>query len=275
MRIGFLLLFKPILRLFNERYRIGKNQMIHDFIIIKDGLPVLVKNFSNPSNAFCHGDSLILISGFFTALNSFSDSFEDLGTISELKLSNNDLKLSFLKDSSIPNLIYLATYDENSKGVNVQRILRKVSRTFLTKFNINQILNWSGRRNEFESFEETLDRYYREELEDTDSKFKERVVELFKSVEEKLNEESDLIALKNERKHNLELPSYCTQIPNFATSSKINPKHYLTGNTSHRVFNQIDGAKSIGDISTDLNVNHEQVYNICKNLIKLGFINLS
>jgi len=247
--------------------------MIHDFIIIKDGLPLLVKNFSNPSNTFCHGDSLILISGFFTALNSFSDSFEDLGTISELKLSNNELKLSFLKENAIPNLIYLATYDESSKGVNVQRILRKVSNTFLKKFNINQILNWSGRRDEFNSFDEILKKYHEEELEETDTKFKERVVELFKSVEERLNEEKDLKALKNEREPVKNLPTYCSQVPNYACSQKINPKHYLTGELSQNVFNQIDGFKSIGEISEKLEVKHEQVYNVCKNLIKLGFIN--
>jgi len=83
-----------------------------------------------------------MVSGFFSALNSFSDSFEELGTISELKLSNNDLKLSFLKDSSIPNVIYIATYDEKSKPVNVLRILRKLSRTFIQKFSIDAILNY-------------------------------------------------------------------------------------------------------------------------------------
>ena len=113
--------------------------MIHDFLIIKDGLPLLSRNFTNSINVFSQSDTLILVSGFFTALNSFSDSFEDLGTISELKLSNNDLKLSFLKDNSIPNLIYLATFDESSKSVNVKRVLRKISRTFLQKYNISEI----------------------------------------------------------------------------------------------------------------------------------------
>ena len=53
--------------------------MIHDFLIIKDGLPLLSRNFTNSINVFSQSDTLILVSGFFTALNSFSDSFEDLG----------------------------------------------------------------------------------------------------------------------------------------------------------------------------------------------------
>ena len=127
--------------------------MICDVLIIKDGMPLFVKSIANSINAFTQGDNLIMVSGFFSALNSFSDSFDDLGTISELKLSNNELKLSFLKDSSIPNLIYLATYDDKSKGVNVQRTLRKIARSFLMKYNINQIINWNGKIDAFRSFE--------------------------------------------------------------------------------------------------------------------------
>ncbi|MHA1319306.1 MAG: hypothetical protein ACTSQ1_05750 [Promethearchaeota archaeon] len=248
--------------------------MIHDFLIIKDGLPLLFKNFSIAKNIFSEVDSLLMVSGFFSALNSFADSFEDLGTISELKLSNNDLKLSFLKDSSIPNLIYIATYDEKSKPVNVLRILRKLSRTFLQKFSIDAILNWKGNTNAFKSFEDILQAFVEEELNESDTEFKERVVELFKSVEERLNEESNLQALKSKLDPPPNLPPYCNQIPRFTTLKKINPKYYLTGETSQKVFYQIDGHKSIRQITEKLDLKHVQVYNICKNLVKLGFIGL-
>jgi len=248
--------------------------MIHDFLIIKDGLPLLFKNFSIAKNIFSEVDSLLMVSGFFSALNSFADSFEDLGTISEFKLSNNDLKLSFLKDSSIPNLIYIATYDEKSKPVNVLRILRKLSRTFLQKFSIDAILNWKGNTNAFKSFEDILQAFVEEELNESDTEFKERVVELFKSVEERLNEESNLQALKSKLDPPPNLPPYCNQIPRFTTLKKINPKYYLTGETSQKVFYQIDGHKSIRQITEKLDLKHVQVYNICKNLVKLGFIGL-
>ena len=248
--------------------------MIHDFLIIKDGLPLLFKNFSIAKNIFSEADSLLMVSGFFSALNSFADSFEDLGTISELKLSNNDLKLSFLKDSSIPNLIYIATYDEKSKPVNVLRILRKLSRTFILKFRIDAILNWKGNTNAFKSFENILEAFVEEELNESDTEFKERVVDLFKSVEERLNEESNLKALRSKLDPPPNLPPYCNQIPRFTTLKKINPKYYLTGETSQKVFYQIDGHKSIRQITEKLDLKHVQVYNICKNLVKLGFIGL-
>jgi len=255
--------------------------MIRDIIIIKDGLPLLNRSFFNSpeisksGKLFSHEDNLIMVSGFFTALNSFSDSFEDLGTISELKLSNNELKLSFLKESSIPNLIYLATYDDDSKAVDVQRVLRKISFAFLNKYNINQILNWNGKIDAFKSFEHILNIYVTEEQEEKEEEFKEKVTELFKSVEEKINEETCLLALKTENESIEDLPEYCRQIPKFISSKKINPKYYLTGNTACNVYYEIDGKKSIKLITNKLNLGHEQVYNICKNLIKLGFISLS
>ena len=246
--------------------------MIHDFLIIKDGLPLLFKNFSIAKNIFSETDSLLMVSGFFSALNSFSDSFEDLGTISELKLSNNDLKLSFLKDSSIPNLIYIATYDEKSKPVNVLRILRKLSRTFLKKFSIDAILNWRGNTNAFKSIENILETFVEEEMNESDTGFKERVVELFKNVEERLNEESNLQALRSKLDPPLNLPPYCNQIPRFITLKKINPKYYLSGESSQKIFYQIDGKKSIRQITENLDLKHMQVYNVCKNLVKFGLI---
>jgi hypothetical protein len=254
--------------------------MIRDIIIIKDGLPLLNKHFSErgdstePKKAFTQGDSLIMVSGFFTALNSFSDSFDDLGTISELKLSNNDLKLSFLKDPSIPNLIYLATYDETSKSVNVLRTLRKIAQTFMRKYNINKILNWNGKRDYFNSFGDILAFFVEEERKEREGQFKERVIDLFKAVEDKINEESNFKILKQNISEDPNLPEYCRKVPKFSSSKKINPKYYLTGDTSINVFYRINGRRSIGQITQELELQHEQVYNICKNLVKLGFINL-
>ena len=101
--------------------------MISDVLIIKDGLPLLSVNLTNENNLFSQEDNLIMISGFFTALNSFSDSFENLGSISELKLTNNNLKLSFLREKDNPNLIFLATFNDKEDVIDVQAFLRNIS----------------------------------------------------------------------------------------------------------------------------------------------------
>jgi hypothetical protein len=250
--------------------------MIKDVVIIKDGLPLLSKNFSNTNNAFSRNDNLIMMSGFFSALESFSTNFEGLGDISELKLANNDTKLSFLREPSFPNLIYLATYDENSKSVNVQRFLRKVSNNFLRLYNTEQILNWRGRKDAFEGFKHFLSQYIEEESEEIENNFKEKVIDLFDNVKEKIAESGNINSqiVFNEEISKNKSPEYYSCIPCFKTSKKIEPRYFLSGKTSCNVFNSIDGKKSIDQIAKELNLNQKEVHNICKNLVKLGFINL-
>ena len=246
--------------------------MIHDFIIIRDGLPLLVKNYSDSQKLFSQGDHLLMISGFFSALNSFSDSFEDLGSISELKLSNNDLKLSFLRDKEISNLIYLATFDDTSQISNVQSFLKKISCNFLKKFDVSQISNWNGRIDHFNSFFPIITQCLEEEnrknplqlSSNEPNSFKTDVIEISEDFQTKKQEAGDQT---RESK-----PKYYKCIPILTTKKKINPKNYLTGEISCSIYDQIDNNKTINEISQELKVPQHQVYNLCKNLIKMGFI---
>jgi len=257
--------------------------MINDIVIIKDGIPLLSRNFSNSRQLFSKPDNLIMISGFFSALNSFSDQFDDLGSISELKFDskNNNLKLSFLKDNSIPNMIYLASFDEKSKGINVQRYLRKISNTFLKKYNIEQITKWSGRADTFKSFENIIKQYVDDEEKETEVKFKEKVENLFNTVKEKIDEDTNISELRNspnliiEKNKEKKVPEFYNSIPIFKVSKKLNPKYYLTGGLSQKVYNYIDGKRSIIQIAKELNIIPENVHNVCKNLVKLGFISMA
>ena len=249
--------------------------MICDVLIIKDGLPLLSKSFTNSynvTNMFSEIDDLIMVSGFFSALNSFSDSFEDLGTISELKLSNNNLKLSFLKDPNIPDLIFLATYDKNSELKSVQKFLTKISNLFLKMYSYNQILNWNGKLDYFKDFNSVIEEYNEKEEKVKQVSYDNNVVSWLKSFEENIDVpvklESDLEGIKAK-------PDYYEFIPIFTSTKKINPKHYLTGEVSCRIYDNIDGKKTINQITKELNVEHNKVYNICKNLVKMGFISFT
>jgi hypothetical protein len=248
--------------------------MICDVIIIKDGLPLFSKNFSNSNinHLLSQEDNLIMISGFFSALNSFSDSFEDLGTISELKLSNNKLKLSFLKDSEIPDLIYLATYDDKSELIKVQEFLRKISEWFLKEFSIDQIDQWNGKLNYFNRFENVVKRFLDEEDRKNQDQNDNKIFEFINSF---VDDGIRPLELKTEIEDVKENPEFYGYVPNFTTSKKINPKYYLTGDSSCKVYEQINGDKSINQIANYLKLNQNQVYNVCKNLIKLGFISFN
>ncbi|MFX1276072.1 MAG: hypothetical protein ACFFBP_01655 [Promethearchaeota archaeon] len=259
--------------------------MIRDIIIIKDGLPLYSTHFKNTDNTisqvFTQKNDIIMMTGFLSALNSFSEEFNNFGPIKELRLLNNDLKLSFVKDNTIPNLIYLATYDDSSKGVNVQRTLRKISRDFVDIYGVDQIENWSGKTDYFNGMNDVVDRYVNEEMRENERGFKEKVVDLFKNVEEKLNEnlkdnKNEIkISSKEENIENQKYLDYYAFVPFFKTSRKINPRFYITGEMSHKIFRQINGEKSIDQIARELELKQEQVYNVCKNLVKIGFISLN
>ncbi|MFX0035147.1 MAG: hypothetical protein ACFE9I_05855 [Candidatus Hermodarchaeota archaeon] len=247
--------------------------MICDVIIIKDGLPLFSMNSSNSNikDLLSQEDNLIMISGFFSALNSFSDSFEDLGTISELKLSNNNLKLSFLKDSDIPDLIYLATYNNNSELKSVQDFLKNISNVFSKEFTVNQITNWNGKLDYFKSFEKKINQFFEEEKKKSETQDSNKIFEFFNSF---VQEDSETSQSKVQKDSNERNPEYCEYVPYFTTSKKINPKYYLTGDCSCKIYEQINGRNSINQIANNLNLEHHQVYNVCKNLIKMGFIKL-
>ncbi len=246
---------------------------IKDIVIIRDGLPLLSKSLSGSETAFSRGDNIIMMSGFFSALESFSNNFNGLGSIRELKLDNKDMNLSFLRDPNLPNLIYLATYDDDSKGVNVQRFLRKISTNFLKLYNIEQILNWRGRKNAFEEFERYISQYMEEETEETEVDFKEKVNDLFLDVKERIDENHTKVINENTKANNN--PEFYDYIPVSHIPKNLNLRHYLTGESSIKLIQQIDGQKSISQIARDTNLTPEKAYNYCKNLIKLGFITLS
>jgi len=242
--------------------------MISNIFIIKDGLPLFSANFTNSKNIFSQEDNLLMISGFFSALNSFSDSFEDLGAISELKLSKNDLKLSFLREPTIPNLIFLAAFDGKTEISNVKRFLSKASRAFLQKYDANQISNWNGKKRFFKPFEKEI----RELIEDGNMNkklYNDQVADWLKSFE---------VGTKDPLKSAMETevinnnPEYFDYIPIFTSSEVFDPKLYLTGDISCQVFEKIDGEKNIAQITKELDLNQNKVYSICKNLIKMGFI---
>ncbi len=256
--------------------------MIRDVLIIKDGLPLFSKNFSKSKNFISNQNNLILISGFLTALSSFSEEFEDLGSIKELKLSNSSLRLAFLKNKKLPNLIFLASYDESTNSINAQRFLRRMSYTFLKNYDINQISNWDGDTEAFINFTNIVKRQVERISEEKDIDFKEKILDLFERIQKKI----DNVTLLNEKdkkdfkdfKESHEIQNFNSMnqklIPLLKISDNINPDFYLTGEKSKNVLKKIDGKKSIKYIAQELNIPRDNVHNICKNLIKLGFISL-
>ncbi|MHA1725646.1 MAG: hypothetical protein ACTSXH_12570 [Promethearchaeota archaeon] len=244
--------------------------MIKDVVIIKDGVPIYSRSTSPSSiSLFSNKNNLLLLSGFFSALNSFSDQFENFGSIKQLELSKTNLKLSFFKDKSIPNLVFLATYDETSNGVNVQRTLKRLSHTFLKMYNINQILRWNGHTKMFKSFEEIVKKHVEEEQKEQEQEFKGKVIKLFNEIKEKIEPTPEFgqeIAFLEQEFNNL--------IPKIKGKKLMNPNIYLSDKKASKIFKHMDGQRTIAQISRDLNIDSRKVFNCCKSLLKLNFITL-
>jgi len=156
--------------------------------------------------------------------------------------------------------------------MKVQQFLKKISDYFLKEFSIDQIINWNGRLDYFTPFEIVVKKFLDEENRKIEEQANNKIFEFFNSFVE---EEKTPLESKEEINYVEEIPEYYDYIPIFTTSKKINPKYYLTGDTSFVVYKQINGKKTINQISIELNIAQKQVYNVCKNLIKFGFISFN
>jgi hypothetical protein len=186
-------------------------------------------------------------------------------------MDNSNLKLSFLRDTEIPELIFLATFDNDSDMKSVQRFLGKISELFLEEYDTNQIQNWNGKLDHFKAFEKVIE----QEINKNEIvKQKEHDVKAFDWLTSFETDESE--KLKEEIECMEEMPEYYEYIPNSTKNVAIvTMKNYLTGDTSFKVYDNIDGKKNINQISVILSLEQVKVYNICKNLIKMGFISFN
>jgi len=75
-------------------------------------------------------------------------------------------------------------------------------------------------------------------------------------------------------KHKM-ISKFYNMIPELKVLTNINPNFYITGNLSKIIMKKVNGKKSIEYIAEELKLPQIKVYNLCKNLVKLGFITLN
>ena len=116
--------------------------MIQNLIIIKDGSTLLSENFGS-----CHKlhRNPILLSGFFDALVSFSEEFEQ-GSLDQLKFKNSNV--NFLKSDG---LLYIIVSDLDDSFSNISTKLRKIARLFFGEYG-KFLIDFSGEITSFDKF---------------------------------------------------------------------------------------------------------------------------
>ncbi len=188
-------------------------------------------------------------------------------------MDNSNLKLSFLRDPHVPELIFLATFDSDSDVKSVKSFLKKISTLFFEKFDINQIAKWNGKLDSFKSFENIIEECMNENETVKHTQQNTKAFDWLTSFET-----VDIVKTEEELEVSTPDPEFYNFIPCFEGSGSkiINPKNYLTGDTSYKVYDKIDGKKTINQITKELdNLDQTKVYNICKNLVKMGFISFN
>ena len=120
--------------------------MIQNLIIIKDGTTLLSENFGNCNSL--HGNP-ILLSGFFDALVSFSEEFEQ-GSLDQLKFK--DSNVNFLKSNG---LLYIIVSNLDDSFTTISTKLKKIARLFFGEYG-EFLIDFNGEITSFDKFKTTL-----------------------------------------------------------------------------------------------------------------------
>lgn len=127
--------------------------MIFDFIVLKNGLPIVTINL-HPNRGVCQDNQkFTLVSGFFQAITSFADSIESLGTVNELQMT--DIMFSFQRKiigEKEEILFILSSTNDVSKPLR-KVIIEEASSTFLHMFSQNLTKKWNGNVTPFKKYE--------------------------------------------------------------------------------------------------------------------------
>lgn len=145
--------------------------LIKDLYILKNGLPIFTKEIdpgTNVSKILTDENSLVdkedritMISGFFSAINSFIKTIVNYGEISELKMTN-DIKFSFFKPKNAIDLLFVGSSDCAVDQSMIKSLLSKISSEFVRKFPVIKGKKWCGEINMFQKFDENLSEIIKE-----------------------------------------------------------------------------------------------------------------
>ena len=60
--------------------------------------------------------------------------------------------------------------------------------------------------------------------------------------------------------------------PILRIKSDLNPERFLTGEKAINIIKEVNGNRTVADISSKLQYDEKEVFNICKNLMKMGLM---
>ncbi|MHA1341975.1 MAG: hypothetical protein ACTSO2_18555 [Promethearchaeota archaeon] len=226
--------------------------MIENIFILKNGLPIytgsLIKR-EKQNAAFEGEENITMMSGFFSALNSFANTVGNFGDMKEIKL--NKVKFSFFipNEARNANLLFVSQSNAKTSEQAIESLLNRISSKFLRKYPSVLKKEWNGRAEIFESFTEDI-----EEI-------------ISKSIKSKMQD------IYNHNSQNSDyLNTFSKIIPKKMIDSNQNIEDFLSGDLAIKIFKKIDGYSSIEQIAEKIEISKEKIWLFCKSFAKRGLV---
>lgn len=256
-----------------------------DFYVLKDGLPIFSKEENRRSETSCQEDrdQLTMISGFLCAVSSFASNLGRFGSMRELSMSEN-IKITFHKEQlrNSELLFVLITKDSDSQEVN-RRLLTKLAANFAFKFRKELMEPWNGDVERFSCFYDEMMRDYESFMHDM--RIREHILYLKQReiLSKQLNRygsarlgNSNNLYFQEKESDQRQSHQFESQISRIVPIAKIEDSAIVESLSISRlavdVFQKIDGSKTLQQIAREMGVSVQEVFNVCKSLVKSGFI---
>ncbi|MBD3353556.1 MAG: hypothetical protein GF364_18880 [Candidatus Lokiarchaeota archaeon] len=278
--------------------------MLHNLYILRDGLPIFIKirkdiKMHNTSNDvdMQNEDKVTMISGFFSAINSFAQTIGNFGDMREIKM--NQIKFSFYrrKEKEYDSLLFVGASNIEIPHRIIEKCLDQISSKFVARFPNSIKKHWNGKTEVYKVFEQELEdiiakrskMFYNSQERIESDMYKES--EVFKNNRDRLMNKyiANKIKLANLRDTNqknmvfdtIKQKSYikCSKemfyklIPIKKLEQDEEIYDIFSGEDSKRIFRLISGNHSVEEISSSTGIKKERVYDLCKTFIKMGLIN--
>ena len=128
---------------------------LKSFFALRDGLPLLKINLDSQEIISDNKKQFTLLSGFFQAITSFTDSVDKLGEIDEVQMT--DQIFSFWRKKYKHSVIlFIICSGENTGKPFRKAMLEESSATFLHMYQEELQEKWTGETNQFQAFEQVF-----------------------------------------------------------------------------------------------------------------------
>lgn len=273
--------------------------MLFDLYILKSGLPIFTHSFNDDDSQSgkqenTDDEQITMISGFFSAINSFAATVGNYGHIRELKMNN--VKFSFLRleEDECSDMLFVCSSTCQLKQEKTEKFLGLVAGEFIRTYPEILTDKWKGKTDIFENFYQKLMKIVSLSFRNSRALRSQLNYPLASKVSEKRLR--DRISVNSIREHNLDNQKlqqksfnklkhkqfvpydkhlFYNLVPIKRVAEDENIYDVFSGRDSRDVYRSISGKENIKQISESTGLNKKRVFHLCKSFIKMGLISFT